>query len=84
MRYHKLVRRLSELSAQLYSDRFHLLDTLTKAVDDCSYRLGIVDLGTEDFGTRAIDVLDPIPCMFVTITWKTTEYGNLEADFILA
>ncbi|MEE9548689.1 MAG: hypothetical protein V3V68_04975 [Nitrosomonadaceae bacterium] len=82
-----LQQRLAELSGYLYRDRFHLLNTLTMAADDCGYRLGTVDMGTEDSGRRRVNVYGwpMIPAdTTIMIEWTTTEYGNLEANFILS
>ncbi len=80
----RLRYKLFGLSGCLYRDRFHLLNTLTMAVDDCGLRLGTVDMGTEDSGNRVVSVfrLGTVYSAIV-MEWTTTEYGNLEADFIL-
>ena len=81
----KLARRLNEMSGHLYRDRFHLINTLTMAVDDCGLRLGTVDMGTEDSDRRVVGVCGSSgPIGHIIITWTTTDHGNLEAnlDFI--
>ncbi len=74
-------QRLSELSRQLYRNHFHLINTLTMAVDDYGRRLGTVDLGTEDSGKRMVAVHGGETPQYIVITWTTTEYGNIEANF---
>lgn len=80
----QLTEKLVELSRWLYRDHSHLLDTLTMAVDDCYYRLGTVDLGIDDSGRRVVSVFGlHVANSTIVITWRTTDYGNLEADFFL-
>ncbi len=81
----RLKKKLWEMSGHLYADHFHLSNTLTMAIGDLGLRLGTIDLGTEDSGRRLVNVWGPmIPASkYVIITWKTTECGNFEADFIL-
>ena len=78
----KLTRRLSELSTWLYSDLFHLIKTLTMAVEDCGLRLGTVGMGTKDSDRRVVSVFGlSSPSRYILIGWTTTECGNIEASF---
>ncbi len=77
----RLRQELGKLTGQLYRDHFHLLTTLSMAVDDCGYRLGPVDLGTDTIGCRVVEVFG---LATIVIEWSTTEHGNLEAIFDFA
>ncbi|KKM73742.1 hypothetical protein LCGC14_1407390 [marine sediment metagenome] len=79
----RLVTKLDGLGGQLYRSRFHLINSLTTAVDDCDCRLGTVDMGTEDSGRRIVDVFGLDDLRHVSVTWTTTEFGNTEATFSL-
>lgn len=79
----QLAQKLDRLSYQLYRDHFHLLNSLIGVVDDCGCRLGTVDLGTEDSGSRVVSVFGLDMPHSLVIGWTTTEYGNLEANFRL-
>ncbi len=77
----QLAKEVEALSGTLFLNSRCLLLVLSMTVKDNDQRLGTIDLGTEDVGRRVVAVYGGHTPQYIVIEWRTTGYGNLEANF---